>query len=76
MNQDNLKLNGTHQLLFYADEVTIQGIRVYTIKKTTGALAVASKEFGRKKIANKIKYMFRDRNAGLSQNMKIGNSSL
>jgi hypothetical protein len=32
-NQKGLKLNGTHQLLVYADDVTILGGRVRTIKK-------------------------------------------
>jgi len=34
VNLDGLKLNGTHQLLFYADDVNILGRSVHTIKKT------------------------------------------
>jgi hypothetical protein len=34
VNQDGLKLNGTHQLLVYADGVNILGGRVHTVKKT------------------------------------------
>jgi hypothetical protein len=41
-----LKLNGTHELLVYADEVNILGGSVYTIKKNTETLVVASKENG------------------------------
>jgi hypothetical protein len=33
VNQDGLKLNDTHQLLVYADDVNILGGSAYTIKK-------------------------------------------
>jgi hypothetical protein len=33
MNHDGLKLNGTHQLLAYADDVNILGGSVHTVKK-------------------------------------------
>jgi hypothetical protein len=39
-----LKLKGTHQLLVYADDVSIMGGSIHTIKKNTEALVVASKE--------------------------------
>jgi len=32
VNQDGLKLNGTHQLIVYADDTNILGGSVYTIK--------------------------------------------
>jgi len=44
VNQDELKLNGTHQLLVYA--VSIFGGSVHTIKENAEALLVASKETG------------------------------
>jgi hypothetical protein len=34
-NQVGLKLNGTHQLLFYADDVNLMGNNVDAIKKNT-----------------------------------------
>ena len=33
VNQDGLKLNGTHQLLVYADDVHVWGRSVFTIRK-------------------------------------------
>ena len=44
VNQDGLKLNGTHQLLVYADDVNILGGSVHTVMENAEALIVASKE--------------------------------
>jgi hypothetical protein len=46
VNQDGLKLNGTHQLLVYADDVNILGRSICTIKGKADALVVGSKETG------------------------------
>jgi hypothetical protein len=46
VNQDGLKLNGTHQLLVYADDVNILGGSVHTIQENAEALVVTSKEIG------------------------------
>jgi len=65
-NQDGLKLNGTHQLLVYADDVNILGGSVHTVKKNTESLVVANKENGLGVNADKTQYMVmsRDQNAG------------
>jgi len=66
VNQDGLKLNGTHQLLAYVDDVNILGGSVHTVKKNAEALVAATKENGLEVNAHKTKYMtvFRDQNAG------------
>ena len=46
VNQDDLKLNGTHQLLAYADDVNTLGGSIHTIKENAEALEVATKEIG------------------------------
>ena len=68
VNQDGLKLNGTHQLLVYADDVNILGGSIHTLKENAEALVVASKETGREVNADKTKYtvMSQDQNAGRS----------
>jgi hypothetical protein len=53
-NQEGLQLNGTHQLLVYADNVNILGGSVHAIKKNTEALVVASKETGLEVNAEKL----------------------
>jgi hypothetical protein len=41
VNQDALKLNGTHQFLFYVDAVNMLGRSVHAIRKNTEALVAA-----------------------------------
>ena len=78
VNQDGLKLNGTHQLLPYADRVIILGGSVDTVKKNAEALVAAPKKIGLEVNAHKTKYMTvsRDQNAGGIHSMKIDNSSI
>ena len=66
VNQDGLKLNGTHQLLAYADDVNILGGIVHTLKESAEALVAAAREIGLEVSADKTKYMVmsRDQNAG------------
>jgi hypothetical protein len=46
VNQNGFKINSTHQLLVYADDVNILGVSVHTIKENAEALLVSSKEIG------------------------------
>jgi flagellar biogenesis protein FliO len=46
VNQNSFKLNGTHKLLVYADDVNMLKGSIHVIKKNAGALVVASKEIG------------------------------
>ena len=48
VNQDGLKLNGTHKLLVCADDINIWGESILTIKNNTGSIVVACKETGLK----------------------------
>jgi hypothetical protein len=52
-----LKLNGTHQLLAYADDVNLLGDNKDTIKKNTEILIDSSKEVGLEINVDKTKYM-------------------
>ena len=56
-----MKLNGTHQLLVYVDDVNISGGSVHTIKENAEALVVASKEIGLEVNANKTKHIVMSR---------------
>jgi hypothetical protein len=72
-----LKLNGTHQLLAYADDVNLLGDNVDTIKKNTETLIDASKEVCLEINAEKTKYMLLSRHQNVCQNqdIKIANRS-
>jgi sorting nexin-29 len=78
VNQDGLKLNGTLQLLAYADEVNILGGSAHTVKENTEALVVVTKETGLEVNADETKYMVlsRDHNAGRNHGIEIDNSSI
>ena len=57
VNQEDLKLNATHQRLPYADDVNLLGGSAHTMKENAKALLVATKEIGLGVNAHKTKYM-------------------
>ena len=77
VNQDGLKLNGTHQLLAYADDVNILGRSINTLKEKAESLIVACKEIELEVNADKTNYMVksRDQNAGRIHSVRIDNST-
>ena len=52
VNQDGLKLNGTHQLLAYADDVNILGGSIHTLKENAEALVAATRDIGLEELIN------------------------
>ena len=57
VKRDGLKLNGSHQLLAYADDVSILTGSIHTLKKNAEALVAATREIGLEVSADKTKYM-------------------
>jgi len=71
-----LKLNGTHQLLAYADDVNVLGGSTHTLKENAEALVAATREIGLEISADRPKYMVtsQDQNAGRNHSVRIDNS--
>ena len=61
-----MKLNGTHQVLAYADDVNILGGSIYILKENAEALVAATRKIVLEINANKTKCMVmsRGQNAG------------
>jgi len=72
-----LKLNGTHQLLAYADDVNILGRSIHTLKENAKPLVTATREIGLEVSADKTKYMVMslDQNTGRNHSVRINNST-
>jgi hypothetical protein len=72
-----LKLNGTHQLLAYADDVNLLGGNIDTVNSNTNILIDGSKDVGLEVNIEKTKYMLVSRNQNTDRNwdIKIGNRS-
>jgi hypothetical protein len=77
-NHYGLKLNGTHQLMAYADDLDVVGENIGTIKKNTEALLGVSKEVGLEVNPEKTKCVLMSRNQtiGHKLSIKIGNRSI
>ena len=77
VNQDGLKLNGTHQLLAYADDDNILGGSIHTLKQNAEALVATTREIGLEVSADNTKYMVmsRDQNVGRIHSVRIDNST-
>jgi hypothetical protein len=76
-NKVGLKLNGTHKLLVYADDVNVLGDNIDPIQKNTKILTDASEEVGPEVNAEKTKHtlLSHHQNAGQIHDVMTANRS-
>jgi hypothetical protein len=74
-NQVGLEMNGTQQLLVYADNINLLEHSINTIKVNRETLLGASKDVGLEINTEKTKYMIMShhKNSGWNQNIRIAN---
>ena len=72
-----MKLNGTHKLLVYADDINILGGSIHTVKKNKGAFVVATTQAGLEINVEETKFMIMswDQNTYQIHNTKTDTSS-
>jgi hypothetical protein len=72
-----LVLNGTHQLLVYADDVNLSGNSVNTIKENSETLLETRRDIGLEITVERTKYMImsRHQNSEQNQSIRIANES-
>jgi hypothetical protein len=72
-----MKLNGTHQLLLYANDLNFLDNNINTIKENIETFLEASMDVGVEIYAKKTKYMIMSHheNSGQNQNIRIINES-
>jgi hypothetical protein len=76
-DHEGMKLNGTHQILAFVDDVNIVKENIDTIKKNTEALLNATTEVGLEVNPEKTKYMLmsHSQKVGQKRSIKIANRS-